>query len=234
LPLGFLSERPQFDGKRGRAGELAPPFERGVEVGRLDDREPADVLFALRKRAVGRQHVAALDPDDGGRARGVQPTGEDPRACGLQLLADGIDVAHHVVQHLGRWRVAVGLINAEQVLLHWSILFDVAAGVMPASTLYTNSLPLDRQGRPCQKSRRLLEFRPTAWENDCEEDSALAAAGSRAFSQSAIIRQRASASLRDALVRYGRLHSAGGRRCDEAAGRDAVAAWRSRDVQDRR
>src|SRR5207237_10448045 len=50
LPLVFLSERPHFDRKRGRAGELAPPFERGVEVGRLDDREPADVLFALRKR----------------------------------------------------------------------------------------------------------------------------------------------------------------------------------------
>ena len=61
-------------------GQLAAPRERGVEVGRLDDRESADVLLALGERAVGHEHLAVLEPDHRGRAGRVQPAGEDPDA----------------------------------------------------------------------------------------------------------------------------------------------------------
>ena len=60
--------------------------------------EPADVLLAFGERAVGRQHVAVLEPHDGGRARGVQAPREDPRAGGLHLLMQRRDVPHHLLQ----------------------------------------------------------------------------------------------------------------------------------------
>ena len=42
-------------GSRRRARVAQPPLERVVEVGRLDDREAAEVLLALDERAVGEQ-----------------------------------------------------------------------------------------------------------------------------------------------------------------------------------
>src|SRR5258706_11573956 len=38
--LGVRLQRPNFDRKGRRPGELPAPLERRVEIGRLDDREP--------------------------------------------------------------------------------------------------------------------------------------------------------------------------------------------------
>ena len=83
-----LLERPHLDRQRVAAGELAAPLERGVEIGRLDDGEAADVLLALGERAVGHEHVAVLRPHHRGGAGRVQAAGEHPGAGGLQLLVE--------------------------------------------------------------------------------------------------------------------------------------------------
>jgi hypothetical protein len=64
-----------LDREGGHPGQLAAPLESGVQVGRLDDREPAQVLLALGERAVGREHLAVGGPDHGGRVRREQPAG---------------------------------------------------------------------------------------------------------------------------------------------------------------
>src|SRR6266511_2741082 len=128
--LGFALERPDLDREGGRPGEPAAPFERGVEIGRLDDREPADVLLALGERAVGGEHVAVPEPHHRGRARGVQASGEDPCAGGLELLVQGVEVPSHLLEDLRRGRVPVRLVDAEQVLLHevFLLIFRLTPG----------------------------------------------------------------------------------------------------------
>src|SRR5258708_8081109 len=69
--LGDVLERTHLDGQGGRAGRLARPPERRLEVLCIDDPEPADVLLTLDVRAVGGHHLPVADPDHGGRARGV-------------------------------------------------------------------------------------------------------------------------------------------------------------------
>src|SRR5262245_45062598 len=54
-------ERPYLDRQGGHPSRLAAPFERGVEIGSVDDAATADVLLALGVRAIGHEHVAALD-----------------------------------------------------------------------------------------------------------------------------------------------------------------------------
>src|SRR4029079_4531505 len=56
--LSLSLKRPHFDRQRQRPRELAPPCERGVEIGGLDHDEAADVLLAFRVRSVSRQQVA--------------------------------------------------------------------------------------------------------------------------------------------------------------------------------
>jgi hypothetical protein len=112
-------ERPHLDRKEGdRPGELPGPLERGVQIGRADDRQPADVLLALDVRAVGRDDLPALGAHDAGGARRVQAAGEQPRtgrSCpmlqGVQVVLDLLDVA--VDRGVG-----VGLVEAEQVARH--------------------------------------------------------------------------------------------------------------------
>src|SRR5688572_8746924 len=50
-------ERPYLNRQGGRLGELTTPFERGVEIGRLDDTDPADMLFPFGERPVGHEQV---------------------------------------------------------------------------------------------------------------------------------------------------------------------------------
>ena len=115
-----VDERSHLDRNAAQGlGELAAPLERGVEIGRLDDREPADVLLALDVRTVGGEHRPVLHAHDGRRARRMEPTVEDPDAGGLHLLLHGGDVADDAgIQNLWRRRITVGLIDGEQVLLH--------------------------------------------------------------------------------------------------------------------
>src|SRR5215470_19057767 len=98
---GPVGERPHLDRQRGRPGQLAAPIEGRVEVGRRDDREPAEVLLTLREWAIRDEHVTAGGPQYGGGAGGVQATGEHPRTGGLHLRAQVIDVPHDLLQHLG-------------------------------------------------------------------------------------------------------------------------------------
>jgi len=53
----------------------------------------------------------------------LQPSGEDPRARGSDLLVHGVDIGHDLLQDLRRRRIRSGLIHAEQVLLHLLLLF---------------------------------------------------------------------------------------------------------------
>ena len=75
-------EGPDLDRLAAGAGRLGRPCERRVEIGRLDDPEPADVFLGLRERSV-RTGSSALRPDDGGRGRRQKAAAEDPRprAC---------------------------------------------------------------------------------------------------------------------------------------------------------
>src|SRR5215211_7920144 len=115
---GPVLERPDLDGEGGRLGQPAAPGQGGVQVGRPDDGEAADVLLALGEGAVGAEHLAVGDPHDGGRARRVQPTGEHPGPGLPELAVQGVEVGRDPLQHLGRGSRAVGLVDAEQVLAH--------------------------------------------------------------------------------------------------------------------
>ena len=86
------------------AGGRAPagPVERGVEVGDVDDPEPADLLLRLGVGAVGHRHVAVGDPHDRGRLLRVQATGEHPHARRLDLGVEGVDLGDHPLLLLGR------------------------------------------------------------------------------------------------------------------------------------
>src|SRR6266540_939556 len=143
--LGLVLERPHLDRQRDRPGGLTAPFERGVEVGRPDDHEAAAVLLALGVRAVGREHLALLEPHDGGRARGVQAPVEDPRARGLDLPDQGVDVPHHLLEIHGGWGRSVGLVDAEQVLLHRVSLLTLPPAPCRLLTFDTNGIRPDRQ-----------------------------------------------------------------------------------------
>src|ERR1051326_449357 len=107
-----------FDWQRQRPGGFAAPFEGGVQVRRLDDNEAADVLLALGIRAVGDHGFALLKTHRRGGASDMQTDAEDPGASSLHLLAEGVGVAHDGVQDL-RWRrIAIGLVDAEQIARH--------------------------------------------------------------------------------------------------------------------
>ena len=117
-PSAMSDHRPDLDRQLARGRGLARPGERGVQVGRPDDPEPADVLLALGERPVGDEHVAAVRPQHGGRVRRVQAAGEDPGARRLHLGVHRVDVAHDRLEDLRRRRIPVRLVDAEQVLLH--------------------------------------------------------------------------------------------------------------------
>src|SRR3989475_8930264 len=114
----LLLERPHLDREGDRPRELATPLERGVEIGCVDDAEPADVLLALRVGAVGYEHLAGLEPKDRRRACRVQAAVEDPGPGRLHLTNHDVDISHHSCEVNGRWGWPVGLIDAEQVLRH--------------------------------------------------------------------------------------------------------------------
>src|SRR5215204_7152259 len=122
--------------RRQHCGELVSPIERSVEIGRPDNRESAEVFLPLGVRAVGDERFAVVDAHNGCGTRVVQAAGEDPRAGALHLVAEGMDIAHDPLQiEVGWWR-SVGLVDAQQILFHWS----------PFLTSYTNgSARIDRQ-----------------------------------------------------------------------------------------
>src|SRR5580700_2488586 len=118
LLRGLILERPYLDRNRARAGSLAAPFQRGIQVGGLDHPEAAHVFLALDERSVGDEDVAAVHPDDGRRAGRVQTAGEDPRAGLLKLGVQRVDVRHDLLHDRWLGDAPLGVVHAEQVLLH--------------------------------------------------------------------------------------------------------------------
>jgi hypothetical protein len=98
------------------------------------------VLLALGERAVGDEHVAVLGPQHGRRARGVQAAAKDPGARLLEFGANRADLVHHLRQELRRREFPVGLVHADQVLLH-RVFLPMIAGLL---TCYTNAPGPDR------------------------------------------------------------------------------------------
>src|SRR5689334_4190373 len=84
--IDVATERPNLDRKGDDARRLSGPFECGVEIRRIDDRESAEMLFALDVWSVRRQHVIALQTKHRRRARIVQASREDPGAGGFHLI----------------------------------------------------------------------------------------------------------------------------------------------------
>src|SRR5262249_3896534 len=71
-------DRAALDGAAARLRAAARDLQGLVEVGGLDHPEAADLLLALGERAVGRDDLAALRPDDRGGVRREQAPAEDP------------------------------------------------------------------------------------------------------------------------------------------------------------
>src|SRR5437016_247065 len=94
----LLLERPNLDREGDSPRELATPLERGVEIGRVDDAKPSDVLLALGVGAISDEHLAGLEPKDGRRACRVQTAVEDPGPGRLHLTYHDVDIPHHFFQ----------------------------------------------------------------------------------------------------------------------------------------
>src|SRR5690606_31976350 len=110
--------RAHLDRQPGGGGQPARPAQGLVEVVGPDAREAADVFLALGVGPVGGEEARAVAPDDGGGFGRTQAGVEDPAAGPLDLLPPGVDLGHHGRQVLGRGRVPVRLVDAEQVLPH--------------------------------------------------------------------------------------------------------------------
>src|SRR5262245_2059589 len=83
-----LPDGADFDDPDARRREPRGNRARLVHVPRLDEEEPAELLFRLGERAVGRGDLAAVDPDGPGRLNGLQRVRNDvvtaaPEAVGV-------------------------------------------------------------------------------------------------------------------------------------------------------
>ena len=110
----------------------------GVEVGRLDDPEAAELLLGLGEGAVGGDGLGAGGVDHRGHVGGVQAAGEHPGALGLELVveaAGGLVGLLHL--GLGGGAVAIDVVDGEEVLGH-GVDPLLEAGPLPAFTTTTN------------------------------------------------------------------------------------------------
>src|SRR5262245_26485816 len=84
MSVAVFIERPHLDRetalaiKADRARKPAAPLERGVEIGRLDDGEAADVLLALGERTICHEHVAVTKLHDRCSTGRMQASGKHP------------------------------------------------------------------------------------------------------------------------------------------------------------
>ena len=77
--------------------------------------------------------LAVLEPHHGGRARGVQPAGEDPGAGGLDLLVQRVDVPHDRIQNLRRGRISLSGVITLSRYCFIRVPPWYCAGTVPAS-----------------------------------------------------------------------------------------------------
>src|SRR3990172_4288707 len=118
-----LEEGADLDRSVDRVHDLTGPSQRCVEVVRVDDVEPADVLLRLNERPVRHDEAAIARPDDGRRVRVMESAGEDEGTARLHLGFEGDDPVHECLHLLGRHRLLVGLaarlgVDRQQVLTH--------------------------------------------------------------------------------------------------------------------
>src|SRR5262245_19146183 len=88
----LVHEGPDFLGALAGGREPSGPGQRRVEVGYVDDREPAHLLLRLRVGAVGDDRGSARRVDDGRRLRPVQAAAEDEDPRRPRIRHDGVDV----------------------------------------------------------------------------------------------------------------------------------------------
>ena len=116
--LGRVLERPHLDRAAWSPGRACRPQPSAASrSGALTMVNPPMCSLPSVNGPSVDQHLAVADAHHRGRARRVQPAGEDPGAGRPELRVQGVEVAHDPLQHLGRRRLAVGLVDAEQVLL---------------------------------------------------------------------------------------------------------------------
>ena len=97
----LVLERADLDRAHARGGALRRPRERGVEVGRLDDPEAAELFLRLGERAVGDDRVAAGRRARRSRMLGVvQPAAEHPHARCLELGVERVDLLERLLHDL--------------------------------------------------------------------------------------------------------------------------------------
>ena len=113
-----LHERPDLDRQTRRTGELLTPYQRGIVIGRLDDRDPADMFVPFDVVPFVRDLLTVLDTDDAGGSREVHVRSEDPCSRVPQLVGERSDVLGDLLEiHRGR-RGSIRLIRAKEVVAH--------------------------------------------------------------------------------------------------------------------
>src|SRR5450631_243682 len=111
-------ERPHFHRQACRLGVPPAPGQSHVEVRRLDDHEPTQVLLALNERAVRDEHFVVRCAQHSRGFRGAEAVAEHPRALVDEFLPNDSELLHDRPEDFGGRGVALGLVHAEQVLLH--------------------------------------------------------------------------------------------------------------------
>src|SRR3990172_7384066 len=72
-----------------------------IEVVRVDDVEPSDVLFRLGERPVSHDHATITHADNGRRVGAMECATEDERATRVHLGFEGNDPTHEYSSHWG-------------------------------------------------------------------------------------------------------------------------------------
>ena len=139
-----------------RIPDLAGPGQRGIEVVRIDDAEPGNMLLRLDERPIRHDQIAIIHTEDGRRRRVMQCATEDERAARLHLRHDGNNPLHERLHLLRRpWRSGISSSTAK-----WTtgtealLLLQLGAGSSPALTLFTNGVE-DFHGKSFASTRRL-------------------------------------------------------------------------------
>src|SRR5215467_5671560 len=152
LLLAGLLEWPDLDGCAAGLGPLGRPRERGVQVGRGDDPEAAELLLGLRERPIGGDHLAVLGADDRGRLGRVEAAGEDPDPGGLDLGVERVDRLVPPLDLVLRGdRLPLDHVHRKQVLPHASSPFTWP-GTAPAPHLCLRTPPAGIDTRPAPRA----------------------------------------------------------------------------------
>src|SRR6266536_882531 len=105
-----------------RVHDLTGPGQRGIEIVRVDDVEPGDMLFRLDERAVSHDQIAITHADDGRRVGAMECATEDERTARLHLGFEGSDPLHecpHLLRRPGRPAdLTLHGVGRQQVLTH--------------------------------------------------------------------------------------------------------------------